>query len=468
MEILVLMAIPTAIVWSVVAAKYGMQLLPEGGSGRYVLPLRPLPTAMTIAMLCGIVFGYEFFHYSLGPAPLTLDRVLFAGIILAYGIQYLRHAEDLLPLSIVDGMMLAWFFLIAISVFTHDFRYQQNAPLARLIFFYGMPLSVYWVMRHVKLSLSDLRLILLAFAGLAIYLALMGIAEVKGWHGVVFPRQILEPGEFFGRARGPLQNPVINGILMVLGGCCMWTFWPKVYLRGRIAIVMLTTILAAGVFATLTRSVWLGLIAAGAVMIWYPASRRQKGIMMVCAMVLFTMALPFVGENLFSFKRDTNVSQADMEQSAKLRPLFATVAWRMFQDRPLVGCGYGQYAREKTPYLLDPASNRPLRMTAGYVQHNVFLAYLVEMGIAGLGILLVVMGLIIRESWRLWRQPDLDWLVRLFGLLMISLLINYAINGMFHDVSIIPVANLLMFFFFGIVVNLRTATVCYHELLSKC
>ena len=68
-----------------------------------------------------------------------------------------------------------------------------------------------------------------------------------------------------------------------------------------------------------------------------------------------------------------------MEQSAQLRPLFAIVAMNMFHDRPLFGCGFGQYAREKYPYLQDPYSGRPLANTKYLMQHNVFLAYLTEM-----------------------------------------------------------------------------------------
>lgn len=169
------------------------------------------------------------------------------------------------------------------------------------------------------------------------------------------------------------------------------------------------------------------------------------------------LSLPVVGPKLFSFKRDHQVSQAEMEMSAQLRPMFAEVAWLMFQDRPILGCGFGQYSREKTPYLQDAHTERPLTMTRAYMQHNVFLAYLTETVIIGTGLLLALLSMMAVQSWKLWRNEHREWLHRIHGLVMLGLLFVYTINGMFHDVSIIPMSNVMLFFYFGLVNNLITA-----------
>ncbi len=50
----------------------------------------------------------------------------------------------------------------------------------------------------------------------------------------------------------------------------------------------------------------------------------------------------------------------DAEQSAKLRPILAAVAWRVFQDYPVFGCGYGQRNCLQIPHLPDKYNVRVL------------------------------------------------------------------------------------------------------------
>jgi O-antigen ligase len=91
------------------------------------------------------------------------------------------------------------------------------------------------------------------------------------------------------------------------------------------------------------------------------------------------------------------------------------------------------------------------------MQHNILLAYLTETGLVGMGLLVTMLTSMSVQAWRLWQNQQHDMLVRLFGLLMLAILLNYIINGMFHDVSIIPLANALIVFFAGLVSNLSTA-----------
>ena len=156
-------------------------------------------------------------------------------------------------------------------------------------------------------------------------------------------------------------------------------------------LMALTAVIVVGIFCTLTRSVWLGFLMSAGVFVWYPASRQLRGLIIILVSIAVLISFPFVGEKIYSFKRDKEVSQAEMEQSAQLRPLFAIIAMNMFQDRPLFGCGFGQYAREKYPYLQDPYSGRPLASTKYFMQHNVFLAYLTETGLVGLLVLMAVL-----------------------------------------------------------------------------
>jgi O-antigen ligase len=172
---------------------------------------------------------------------------------------------------------------------------------------------------------------------------------------------------------------------------------------------------------------------------------------MVVAMALAGVpVLAMKWNKLNSFKRDANVSQHDMEQSAKLRPILATVAWKIFQDYPLFGCGFGQYKEVDVNYLDDRAGDLPLELARPYVQHNVFLALLTQTGLVGLGLWLMTLGLWARNAWRLWTSKQAPLWARQYGLVLIAMLIAYGVNGMFHDIGIITMVNTLLFLVAGV------------------
>lgn len=448
MDIVVLLMIPVIIVWGMVL------LLRCQWRSANLLPMLGLGV-----VLVGSVLGFEFFHLSGGPIPITLDRLLLAGLLGLCGVFYLRGSEHLRPLNRADVLVLALVAVNSFSALTHDWRFLDNMPASRLLFFYFIPVALYFVMRTVRMNNADLKWFAIVLSGFGIYLAVTAVFETRELSSLVFPRYIMNTTEmeFLGRGRGPFLNPVSNGIFMVICCCCLWMNWTTSSQRGKLWIMGLTAIMAAGIFCTLTRSIWMGFIASAAVFIWYPASRQTKGALVIAATVMAIVAFPIVGEKIFSFKRDKQVTVEEMENSAALRPLFAMVAWKMFQDRPVFGCGFGQYAREKYPYLQDPHSGMPLSATKLFMQHNIFLAYLTELGLVGLSVLLVLLSVMGYFGWDLWRDPELPLWPRMFGMLLVVMLINYSINGMFHDVSIIPMQNILLMFLFGVVNNIRTA-----------
>ena len=49
-------------------------------------------------------------------------------------------------------------------------------------------------------------------------------------------------------------------------------------------------------------------------------------------------------DNLLAFKRDKALATEKTAESVELRPVLAMIAWQMFLDRPLLGCGYAQYS----------------------------------------------------------------------------------------------------------------------------
>ncbi len=454
MEILILIAIPAVLVWMLV-------VLDRHGKTKANL----LPTLGLLFLIISSVFGYEFFHRSGGPIPITLDRIFLVGYVALFGLLWLRGEESWRSFNRADLLIFALMGILTLSTLAHDWRFMGNMPASRLLFFYFVPFALYLVVRSANMNVVDLKWISVLLGCLGVYLAATSICETCQLGSLVFPRYIMnsEQTEFLGRGRGPFLNPVSNGAFMIAGLCAIWMWWPAWGFRGRVFALALTPLLVAGIFCTLTRSVWLGCLLSGLVFVWYPAQRQMKGLIIIVATIAAVISFPIVGEKVFSFKRDTEVSQAEMEQSAQLRPLFAIVAMNMFRDRPLFGCGFGQYAREKYPYLQDPYSGRPLANTKYLMQHNVFLAYLTEMGLVGMLSLVGVLLQMSLISLSVWRNEELDLWARMFGLLMLVVMGNFVINGMFHDVSIAPMMNALLLFNFGIANNICSAPFAFQR-----
>ena len=315
MEFLIVIALFTALVWGMVALKF---------STAFTRRFNLVPIIGFLVILTGCVFSYDFFHVSGGPIPITLDRLLLAAVGVVFAWQYVHGKQSFRRFNLIDWGVMMLTGVITLSTLMGDFTFLGNMPASRLLFFNLFPVALYMVMRHARIADSDLKLISLGFVVLGLYLALTAIAETRGLGAIVFPRYIMDPEfeEFFGRGRGPFLNPVSNGICMIICLCCLWMWFPGSSLRRKVVIVGLAGFMCLGIYSTLTRSVWMGLVVAATIVVFMPAPKSSKGAMMVTASLLLMFLAPFLADHIFSFKRDKNVSVADMENSAKLRPMF--------------------------------------------------------------------------------------------------------------------------------------------------
>ena len=142
-----------------------------------------------------------------------------------------------------------------------------------------------------------------------------------------------------------------------------------------------------------------------------------------------------------------------MSESAKLRPMLAAVAWKMVKDRPLVGVGLGQYTHHSGEFIAERTIDMPLDSARPYIQHNFVFSLLTETGLLGT---LPFLALLI--SWavtakKLWLKDGVSFEVRRTGMIFLVTFANYVTNGMFHDVTVIPMVNLLLFFLAGVVMS---------------
>ncbi|MGQ9770507.1 MAG: O-antigen ligase family protein [Thermogutta sp.] len=407
-----------------------------------------LLTITVTTLFAGIIFGYPFWHTRSLGIPITCDRILLGCLILGTTLFIAKNGISFSKVTRGDLFLAVFLVYIAISASMTLLSEGELKPLSRWLFFYLVPGILYFSVRQTAISHFGERAILWAIGCLGVYLSLIGVAEVLNLRFLVVPPYIVDGSagsEFLGRARGPLLNPVVNGFLMttawaawvLLGRSLSRQWWP--------ALTIVHWIMAAGIISTLTRSVWLGTFLGGLLLGYQFVPKRYRPAWLATGVLGLALMALVVKGFFWEMKRDRDLSAAEAARSAQLRPVLAQVAWEMTKDHPLFGVGLAEYDRAKGKYLADPQASLPINQAKAYTQHNVFLSILVETGIVGLMAFLFLLAAWARDANLVTAASSRD-----LTILASVALAAYVVNGLFHDVSIIPQMNAVLFTVVGL------------------
>ena len=408
-------------------------------------------------LLAACCFSHTFLEFDLGPLPLTLDRIALVLLALAYLVQWRLGRTDPKPATGVDLLVLLLAGLLAASTFTSDWRVDapgEISPLWRLIFGYLMPMTVYWIARQSPLSSDRIWWVQAALAAFAVYLAITGLAEVTRQWWLVYPKYIADPsvGIHFGRARGPMVQAACYGTALAICMLAAWIWRGKLGRAGQLGVILLMPLFGAAIYFTYTRSAWLESALGLLVVLALTLQGRMRSLVIGGVLAAGLVVAVANWDSLLGFQREQ--SAAETRKSAQMRASFAYASWLMFQDRPLWGCGFGQYRTEVLPYLADRSSDFDLESIRGYVHHNTLLCILVENGLLGLLAFASILLGWTRAAWILWRSPHTpDW-ARGHAVLLLGTMVTYLCQALSRDVTYTAVENLLLFFLAGITMGL--------------
>ncbi len=411
----------------------------------------------TAAIVVAYPLGHTFWHLKAGPLPLTIDRVFLVGVVALLVYRWRGAALNGQPILLVDYCLLGWLVWLTLSAVVSlpdDPNLLPTSPLGRLAFSFWVPALLYFAARQSELSPRVMQLVCLSLTLLGTYLALTSIAETTGQWWAVFPHYIADPelGLHFGRARGPSLNSVCLGIYLSI---CLWSAWTLFHSPfrwsgrwGQVLLIVAIGLMGLGVLLTLTRSVWLGLAASTLWMLSaYLPSQIRKPV--TIAAVLATIVLGVVAKsNLVSMERENSVG--DAAHSVEQRAAFAYVSYYMVKDHPLWGVGFGRFYDRKLPYLTDRRQSFELESIRELHHHNTFLSLLTETGMIGFVGFLAVIGGWFRIAWRLSFDASRPTIYRNCGRLAVATLIVYVASAAFHDVTLLPQDQWLLFFVCGL------------------
>lgn len=412
-------------------------------------------------VIVSYVFGHNFWHAKFGPVPLTLDRIVLIGVLAAFAAQWRWGRFEPKPFTGSDWLLAGLLGLLTVSTLTSGtpdvVAPDAGTPLWRFVISFIIPATLYVVARQAPLARRDWLGGLAAMTVLGVYLAFTAIAEVSQQWAFVFPRYIADPalGIHFGRARGPELNSASLGIYLTVCLWCAWTLRGYVHRGWQMLLLASMPLMAFGVFLTFTRSTWIGLLASACIVAAVELPRRWRLPTFTVAAVGGLCLAAVAWSSVVGLKREGTAGES--HHSVDQRKSFAYVSWQMFKDHPFLGVGFGRFYDRKLPYLSDRSRAFELESLRSLHHHNTLLGLLTETGMIGLAAFLGLLAAWGRGAWTLVRLPtttSLPW-VRSLGVLMLAVLVNYLASAVFHDLTLVPSQQWLLFFVAGLTANAR-------------
>ena len=444
-----------------------------------------LPTlhACIAGLLAVSCFGASFARWDIGPINLSADRFLLAGLVPFFIIKRLLTRSPRLRFDRSDAVLLAFLGVLTMSVMTHAIPPKAEAtptPVFLLVTSFVMPALVYWIARqrepgngtgrvgqvfaahhneqelvgredlaHPTRSAGDIRVVAGFFVLFGTYLACIAIFERFQITAPIFPRYILKERLLYvGRSVGPFLSAPVLGTWLTVAAVSAVVLRNHVRPLARALLLAVLPLCAVGEYLTKTRSAWMGFAAAVPLALYLSGARTQRRLVMFGGACLIFLATVFWGEKLLSPDRGETRSVVAYSTNQRLALLQRSVA--LFVRRPIVGWGFRHFEfASRTEGGGGPLQLVSPEAAQGLASHNTLLRFVVETGIVGTTLLLLIFGY--------WANRSRQAIVRLehgsperdMAILFLGGLVAYWSEAMFHDVTFMMHENLLIFFLAG-------------------
>jgi O-antigen ligase len=185
------------------------------------------------------------------------------------------------------------------------------------------------------------------------------------------------------------------------------------------ALAALAVLMVASAYTTLNRTVWLGFTVQffllGFLTLWRAGAKRLAAVAATAVAVgCSAMVLAIQAER-------QGVSARSFDEDPRLA-LWPKVA-EFVEAQPLTGYGFGRG-------LLGGALQEELHQVDQYLwhAHNIFLEVLIQLGVPGAVLLLLLLGAIVREGWRAAR--DLDEAGAACGIALLAIVAGMLVRNM--------------------------------------
>ena len=348
-------------------------------------------------------------------------------------------------------------FLILIFVFSALIQaragnYLEWYSLAQFLRMFGLPLACFVVLSLSSPSLREIRSYFVIMMILGGYMAVISIFEKLNLYSVIVPHWIGDPSINAaigsGRSGGAILQPEFNGFALGLISCIILG---EIYFRkSRIPTIKYSILLLCilGIYFTFTRAAWLAILVASFYFLFLSASANINKQFRFLACLAFAIILFII---LFVFPSQLAKERASDTGTIDYRFNLWAAGLKMASHKPLLGYGISQFQVGAPDYQtslgLVPEVFIPKTGTGA---HNVFINILVEQGIFGLIIYLLIIRQVFLQSKsssdRLFLGSGASW-INAFTLV-------YFMNAQFVNIHE-PTTNLIYFGTMGLIAGLR-------------
>lgn len=449
------LAVPAVLL---VGAKSGFVLLVGAAAVVAGLCFLISPVFTTVLLLVTMFLRLPIRDAVVLPAELFL--AVTAGLILATALWLDRRPDRVRGIGPVEWAMAAYlmcnvYSMLAPNEFAPgDPLLGQIMPIPRFIFVATvLPFAMYVVGRYVVDRVSTVRAMLWVILALASYSAMVSILPAVGLSDLVWPRYIVTEvrPSWVGRAVGIFNQPVANGMVLVLGVAIAMVLlhrrndplWQRC---GALAVAVAS---GCGLYLTHTRAVWLAGVLVLVIGAFLAAGYRRGYIAILVALGAAVIANWSV---FTSADRTAGGVGSDVEVQSRLNDM-QTALWA-FTQKPLGGWGIGRFQSINTLHHQQWSTDVPWSSGYGEVSHQNELAILAELGIVGCAAWIAVLALIV---WRLaaaYRTlPEQDLCGKPLMMLAMMAIAVLVCAGLTVDLRYIEFPTAVIFLLAGIAVG---------------
>jgi len=383
------------------------------------LLLRPLHLGLVFPSILYVAAMTVFLFRPPDLFSFYVDRIAF-GVLLFFVVLRTMALRDRIPYF--AGLTLPMLGLTALAVvraLREPFDAQTWSIVASKFI---VPFALFHIAVLVFRGASQRRHFEL-FSILALgYLVFIAIAFLADSRPLIYPRFILDESLGFhaDRARGPFLQAVANGVSLNLLGILV-IVQPQ---RHRWMIRLLWLALPLAVLATMTRAVWISFAASTIALGFLLIEHRLQAVCILLAVAGLMVGLA-IGCSSHSLKA-TLWDRTGERGPVEARLAVYNAGWEMFQERPLTGWTasgmYVELARRMEGYHLRT-----------FYVHNTYLALLVEFGVPGFALYVVLFFNLLRLSWQ--GRPGESGAVASLRKVWPVLLSVYLLNAFFVDMA---------------------------------
>jgi O-antigen ligase len=391
--------------------------------------------------------------------PAELFFFVFAALVVSAALWIDRTPNRLRGFGAVEWAMAAYLMWNVYSMFSPH-KYAPGAPLDTepysvsrfIVIATVIPFAVYLVGRYMFDRRGAVHALLWAVVAMAAYTGAISIMPFIGLVRWVWPYYAItdDTSGWTGRALGVFDNPVANGMVLVIGfGIAMFlmSFRSETFLQRSLAVVA-AVLCGGGIYFTYTRAVWLSAVAVlivGALL----AKGFRRGFVTVLALVIAMVAVNW--STFTSADRHAGGVASLGEVQARLN-VNQTALWA-FAQKPLEGWGIARF-RAINLYHHQYLQGVPWVEGYGESSHENELGILAELGVIGLLAWICVLAFIAYRLWKAYRElPGRDLCGKPLVVIAIMAMVVFVCTGLTVDLRYFDFPAAVTFLLIGIAIG---------------